>query len=193
MILTCATLCQLSYSEACPSGFVDVDDLRFGVVNGDKEIVVVYRGSDNLMNWIRDLEAFPKHTRSGYLAHHGIVDAVNTVRDKVLAAISGVNKPIVVTGHSLGGGMAAITAQELNARAITFGAPRVWWDMSTPPVFRHTRVVCNDDPVPMIPRLFFQHDESTDVITLEDDGLPVDVEDHLIGHYINRLSAGNYK
>jgi pimeloyl-ACP methyl ester carboxylesterase len=193
MLLACAQLCLLSYSESCPKGFTDVGDLRFGVMSGEEATIVVFRGSANAHNWMRDVEAVPPEcTRTGHFAHRGFVEAVNDLWDHVVQAVSGINHPITFTGHSLGGAVAVLFAEELSVKAITFGSPRIWWDMSEVPAVQHVRVVCDDDPVPMVPHLLFQHDETAEVITLKDGGFPVDPADHFISHYIDRLVAGNY-
>lgn len=184
-----ANLCAQSY-EGGPN-FYDVGDLRFGVVDCGSVVVVTFRGSDNGMNWLRDLEAIPAVSKSGRYAHHGFVSAMNTLWPEVSARLSSniCEKPVVFTGHSLGGAIAVLFAEYLQTQAVTFGCPRVWWAPEQLPVVNHVRVVCDDDPIPKIPAIMFRHDDTDAIIRLDDPGLPIDPADHVISHYIERLEA----
>ena len=190
MIKTYAQLCAASYDDSAP-GFTNINDLRFGVVDAGDVVIVVFRGSSNVLNWIRDCSALPTRTRSGHYAHGGFVGSMEALRGAVAEQLAGHTKPIVYTGHSLGGAIAALFAQESTARAVTFGCPRVWWTPSAAPSIEHTRVICDDDPVPMIPHCLFKHDLTESVITLADqDGEWVNPEDHFITHYLARMAEG---
>lgn len=184
-----ARLCQESYEGGAQ--FVDVDDLRFGVIDRGESIAVVFRGSANLHNWLLDVEAFPCVTEGGHLAHHGFVSAVEKLRDVVAAKLPQDGRPVIYTGHSLGGAIAAIFAQETGSQAVTFGCPRVWWFKDEPPVINHVRVICDDDPVPLVPRFSFQHDKTEAILLLTDhDRDLINPQDHCIGNYVERLQKG---
>ena len=187
--LELAQLCQRSYDGGVE--FTNVRDLAFGVIDCGDATVVVFRGSDNALNWLRDCSAVPERTRSGHYAHEGFVGAMDDLRDAVAARLPVGGKPIIYTGHSLGGAIAVLFAQEAGERAVTFGCPRVWWAPSATPSIDHVRVICDDDPVPMVPRIFFKHDLTEQVIVLNDhDGELVNPEDHFVDHYVDRLTKG---
>jgi predicted lipase len=102
-------------------------------------IFIAFRGSETLENWIDDLsfgfvdypfcEACEVHT-GFYSAHQA---AMQQVTDAVVDILK--QKPflrrIVVTGHSLGGALATLTALDLKSAnfgtvyTITFGSPRI--------------------------------------------------------------------
>jgi len=106
-------------------------------------IVISFRGSDNLENWIKDLD-FPKQTAypkcSGCKIHGGFLSAWTEVQDQVILEVLRLLKvmpdaKVFVTGHSLGAAMAVLCAAELGASehslgkkieaVYTFGQPRV--------------------------------------------------------------------
>lgn len=185
MINDCARLCQQSYQDDYG---VDVGDLRFAVEDRGAYAIVVFRGSDNVLNWLRDLEAIPARTRDGHWAHQGFVGAFDRLWGRVTHALAILGKPAIFTGHSLGGAIAVLFAEALYCQAVTFGCPRVWWRPGEPPRINHIRVICDDDPVPGVPRLLFQHDEGAVEVVLNDrDGELVNPEDHRMAHYLARL------
>jgi hypothetical protein len=135
------------------------------------EIVVAARGSSNLLNWLTNLNfAFIDTSLvSGGQFHEGFHDAWNELSAGVSGAIAGAlaNNPsyrIVVTGHSLGGAVAAVAGAYLRADGhavdiYTYGAPRVGNDVISDfisnqagPEYRITHL---DDPVPRLPPITF--------------------------------------
>jgi len=106
----------------------------------DNVIVVAFRGSENLKNWIANLNfskaaAYPEC--NGCMVHGGFYDSMKalypTIRNEV--ARRRLDLPtarLVVTGHSLGAALAVLTANELHYgeglvvdAVYTFGEPRV--------------------------------------------------------------------
>jgi predicted lipase len=106
-------------------------------------VVISFRGSDNLENWIKDLD-FPKKTAypkcTDCEIHGGFLDAWTEVQDEVLQAVETLlnvmpDAKVFVTGHSMGAAMAVLCAAELGASShslgkkieavYTFGQPRV--------------------------------------------------------------------
>ena len=102
------------------------------------EIVVAFRGTDNLENWIENLKSavmVPYAGCSGCEVADGFNDAWSRLSQQVVGAVQnlgGTDVPLVVTGHSLGAAMAALAAfqlkgmgYELSRPVYTFGQPRV--------------------------------------------------------------------
>ena len=101
-------------------------------------IVVAFRGSVDIANWILNLEAvrisYP--LCSGCSVHNGFNEGYNSVKSSVEATIDNLRRKytsakIMVTGHSLGGALAVMAAAHLQDRynlvemLYTLGQPRV--------------------------------------------------------------------
>ena len=128
------------------------------VMSNDDCIIVVYRGSqappnlEGIKDWMVDFnvtpfpplialnaQAFPPSWwQSGVVVSNGTYLALQSVYSDVLDAIqaqqgsSNNNKKVFITGHSLGGGLAIMTAYQLYradsilaAGVYTFGGPKV--------------------------------------------------------------------
>ena len=127
--------------------------------------VVSFRGTENEQDWKTNLRYsltpvdFPQaegREPTGKV-HQGFRDAFRSVRDQVdryLPCAEGL--PIFITGHSLGGALAALAAAHWSGWGLmacyTFGAPRVgnkgFSSSLRIPVYR---VVNPLDPVPLVP------------------------------------------
>ena len=104
-----------------------------------KGIIVSFRGSSNIANWISNLSfnqvSYPKC--NGCKVHNGFYSAWNLAKSTLLKNIQDLraahrDAPIYVTGHSLGGALAALAAAELKSiygaglnSIYTYGEPRV--------------------------------------------------------------------
>lgn len=100
------------------------------LVNKDA-LIVAFKGSDPLVvaNWITDADALPNVDG----VHSGFAEAVDAiwVKLEVMMRKHGSRK-VFFTGHSLGGALAVVAAQRVEAKlgvevdaVVTFGAPRV--------------------------------------------------------------------
>jgi hypothetical protein len=183
MIKTCASLCRESYVSNS-LGFMTVGDLRFGVrvIDGVKYIII--RGTANAKNWLRDAQVFPVRSCGGYLAHRGFVNAYRALCSGGLPTEH--NTDVVATGHSLGGAIATLLAEHIGCKLVTFGSPRVYWRFGSAPRLDHARVICDDDPVPMIPRLLYSHRCEPTVLCDQDHQI-INIADHDIDVYMGRL------
>ncbi|PHU14478.1 hypothetical protein BC332_15683 [Capsicum chinense] len=116
-----------------------------GVAPDLNAIVIAFRGTQatSIQNWIADL--FWKQLDIEYpgmenaMVHHGFYSAYHntTLRPGVLSAVKRAKElhghiPIMVTGHSMGGAMAAFCGLDLtvnygsrNVSVMTFGQPRI--------------------------------------------------------------------
>jgi hypothetical protein len=173
-----AQLCEASYDPNDPR-FREAKDMRFGVIEGN----LVIRGTANTRNVWRDITALPWQSRSGGAVHYGFAHAAEKVRSALtsaeVAAIRG------ASGHSLGGAAALLLARELQVPVVTFGCPRLDFRWCAPTLTKHDRYVCDDDPVPMIPRFLYTHQAEPIILADRDGG--IDVKDHGIAVYVRRL------
>lgn len=109
-----------------------------GFSHGLNSIVVVFRGSSNIQNWILNIGT----TRSSYSlcagcsVHTGFLSGYNLVATAVKAAVQSLKAKyrgakLVVTGHSLGGSLAILCTADLKSvfgsvdLTFTYGQPRV--------------------------------------------------------------------
>ncbi|KAF2574784.1 hypothetical protein F2Q70_00005887 [Brassica cretica] len=137
-----------------------------GVAKDLNAIIIAFRGTQehSIQNWVSDL--FWKQLDLNYpdmpdaMVHHGFYSAYHntTLRPAVLGAVQrakisyGANINIIVTGHSMGGAMAAFCGLDLvvnegeeNVQVMTFGQPRVgnaafasYYSLLVPNTFRIT-------------------------------------------------------
>lgn len=146
------------------TGFVAVDSTN-------SLIVVSFRGSASIKNWIADLDFATVTTDicSGCTAHQGFWDSWTEARSGVLAAVKSAaasypNYKIVAVGHSLGGAIADLAAAEMRQSGYTvalytFGSPRIAGpklsDFITNQPGGNYRVTHYNDPVPRLPPISF--------------------------------------
>lgn len=144
------------------TGFVAADDTN-------RLIVISFRGSHSLDNWITNLQLDLIKTDlcPGCTAHHGFWQSWLDSRKAVLDAIKGSanTRPgykIVATGHSLGGAIASIAAAQLrnggyDVALYTFGAPRIAGsklsDYISGQKGGNYRITHWNDPIPRLPPL----------------------------------------
>ena len=140
----------------------------------DGNIVVAFRGSSNLDNWIADLSfkqvsAYPKC--NGCEVHGGFyADWValmpGIVNETLRLHKEQPNAQLFVTGHSLGAALAVLAASELHytqgltiTAVYTYGEPRVgnkaFKDFYNQGTHLSWRITHNKDPVPKLPPTAF--------------------------------------
>ncbi|KAF5009386.1 hypothetical protein FDECE_4399 [Fusarium decemcellulare] len=145
-------------------GYVATDPTR-------KEIVLSFRGSSNIRNWLANLDFGQSDCTltSNCGVHTGFQNAWNEVASKAKAAISSALKSnptykVIATGHSLGGAVATIGAANLRAGGTpvdiyTYGSPRVGNSELAAFISNQAggeyRVTHGRDPVPRLPPLVF--------------------------------------
>ncbi|KAJ7727598.1 alpha/beta-hydrolase [Mycena metata] len=181
------TLVQ-SFSVGPTQGFIARDDTR-------QEIVVSFRGSFNLADVATDINIFlvplvsPGLTET-FNVHSGFLAAYNDVAEVVLTTVKAQlaefpTYAVVVTGHSLGGALAALGASALKTafptaslKLYTFGQPRtgdanfVAFVESTIGVENIFRAVHTFDGVPTIlPRALGYEHHSTEYWQFKDPDL----------------------
>jgi hypothetical protein len=100
---------------------------------GDRITVVAFRGTEpgERIDLRQDSRFWPSSWGSGAHVHTGFAEAFRLVQDEFLGALRGVSGRLLLTGHSLGAGLATLAASVVPAdrRAqillCTFGSPRV--------------------------------------------------------------------
>ena len=139
-------------------------------------IIVSFRGSSNIRNWISDfnfpLTEYSKAGCSGCEVHTGFLNSYSSISGSVLSCLSLLHNKypqgtVVVTGHSLGGAQAvlgAIDAQQAGytSHLYTYGCPRVGNPnfvnfLNSEITSANIRAVYNDDPVPNLPPIAFKY------------------------------------
>jgi len=103
-----------------------------------KGIVLAFRGSSNIQNWIINLSTNQvAYSRcSNCKVHNGFYTGYNLVKTAMLSQIQALkalyrDAPVYITGHSLGGALASLSAPDIKdsygpiAGFYTFGEPRV--------------------------------------------------------------------
>lgn len=142
-------------------------DTQLFVASDDEITVVCFRGTQEKRDWLTDLDSAridyerPDGTNTKWQVHRGFWTAYALVADRLLEAIEGFGrKPLLITGHSLGGALAAIAALDLagrcsSSRVYTFGQPRVgdayFVGALDNAVLGYHRFVNNNDVVPRVP------------------------------------------
>ena len=146
------------------SRFVAADETECFVAWTPAAVVVAFRGTASPGDWLADLNI--QSTKRDYgIVHRGFYTAFKAVEPQLRAALGGVaGRPIVLTGHSLGGALAAVAAAEWAdafpvASLYTYGQPATGKHgfanfLAAKYPDRIFRVVNDDDIVPQVPPTF---------------------------------------
>jgi Lipase (class 3) len=167
--LKCSVLCQMAYDGdadtvaaflKAPAHGKAVGDVFCIVCDMDPQFVI-FRGTASIGGWLLDLDAAPMYS-ARFLngkVHQGFNEAFNEIASWLYERLR-TDRPIQITGHSLGAAIATLASQWLaNAKAghvilpvYTFGSPRVG-DGAFAAAYAPTqyRVVNDLDPIPHVP------------------------------------------
>lgn len=118
--------------------FIDVVPFNAGnaqaiFVEHEKYVVMAFRGTDEIRDWVDNVKAFPIKELFGDF-HSGFWECANNVWEGIWAAYQESRRteirPLFITGHGLGGAMATIAAARLVhqdlpfSNVYSFGQPR---------------------------------------------------------------------
>jgi pimeloyl-ACP methyl ester carboxylesterase len=141
--------------------FFDAGSTQGALLLGDGFAVLAFRGTADLRDWLTNVRVAPVTWPGGGRVHDGFARGLDQVWRDVEAELGALDVPAFVTGHSLGGALATLSAaRHPFAAAYTFGAPRVgdeaFWRTQRTPLFR---VVNDRDLVARVPprRLGYTH------------------------------------
>lgn len=140
----------------------DKNETQAMLLENENSLFLAFRGTEpkRIKDIKTDLNAVIRHCNSGGKIHTGFnnafaeiaLDLQNTLNQQAYK-----QKPLYITGHSLGGALATIAAKKLThaggiAACYTFGSPRVgdteWTSNIKTPIYR---VVNAHDPVTLVP------------------------------------------
>lgn len=138
--------------------------------------ILAFRGSESLTDWMINFTALPVPYHGNFV-HAGFALALGAVWDQLRIWFSDrvKSKPLLITGHSLGGAMAELAAVRLadseftDVSLITFGKPNTFLKNSSPRLDYLTHqisVVSGSDLVTRVPRFLYKPSQSQDKIYL---------------------------
>lgn len=180
----------------------------FGVGDHEGEAFVILKGTASGFDALTDLNAGITRAKSGGQVHQGFQYTFESYLPQLQGFLAAVAKRknvkvIHCVGHSLGGALATLTADWLNANSsvpvklYTFGSPRVGFPFYANDVTDRVvadniyRVYHKTDPVPMVPTWPFTHIPDTGTDYLLNSGLALlPWEYHKMENYISSVSSG---
>jgi pimeloyl-ACP methyl ester carboxylesterase len=131
---------------------------RLMIVILDNYLVVAFCGTDDVQDWLFNLNYRQTETDNGCRVHEGFDLAYRSLKRDINYYVNKFpDKRLVVTGHSLGGAIAtryALDCNHTNAVCVTFGAPRIGPDIKPYTRIRIIRYVNDADIVPHLPPCF---------------------------------------
>jgi triacylglycerol lipase len=148
----------------------------------DKDIgfdVLVFRGTQQARDWLFNLSALPIFY-GGRWVHSGFAAAHTSIWRQIKTCINP-KKRLLITGHSLGGGLAELSAVKLakecdykNISLITFGKPNTFLKRKNRYAMGHLEahlsVISGSDIVAKIPKFFYCPDANQMSLYLANDG-----------------------
>ncbi|MFD1954176.1 lipase family protein [Paenibacillus thailandensis] len=153
---------------------------RFGfVIESEQAGIVAFRGTSSVTDWVSDFIAqqIPyRPVKNAGSTHKGFTDLYMSARESLFVLLDRLpqDKPLFITGHSLGGALSTLAALDIasnkpftNPIVYTFGAPRV----GDPAFVRsyngrigtHWRFQNEYDIVPHLPPIIYQQPNTDNV------------------------------
>ena len=124
------------WGEDCDITFINVESTQCALLANATEIVVAFRGTEQrLEDWIVDLDFSLTAGPLPGSVHEGFYDGLSLVwsslDERVRGLLAARPRELFVTGHSLGGALAALAAAQWRREGVlvdgvyTYGQPRV--------------------------------------------------------------------
>ena len=170
-----ASLCKRAYHEVTVADAgTDTQVLVIADADDAATVYVAFRGTQNGRDVVTDINVADTHPAWADAAHPklrlhaGFSKAWSAVRDRVFERIAGASN-VVMTGHSLGGALAAIASLDASLTLVpprtiacyTYGAPQagdmLFTDAFDRRVARSVRVYTPLDPIPKALSTQFVH------------------------------------
>lgn len=135
---------------------------------------LVFRGTSSIGDWLFNLTAIPAYYNRRW-SHGGFSAAHKSVWKRIRRLLSP-NKKLVITGHSLGGALAELSAWACrdfkDVTMITFGKPNVFVRGSKKKMKHRLQIsyVSGSDVVARIPKLGFEPDANQDLVYFDNWG-----------------------
>ncbi len=115
------------------ASFLDIGDTQGFIAEADGVLLIAFRGSESLGDWISNMDIALTPFGNFGLVHSGFLRSYEAVRSQVITAAQAAqtkNEAIWLTGHSLGGALAGLAAADLSLLGLTpgvhtFGQPRL--------------------------------------------------------------------
>lgn len=169
------------------------DAQAFLAVWADKAILT-FRGTTSARDWAADLW-FLRGRLEGVRVHRGFRRKLRKLWDLIgpeLESFVGPARPVWVTGHSLGGALAALAGLRYPfEEVVTFGAPRAGLRLgSVCQARRHVRYHNGADPIVLVPPAWMGYRHHGEVRRITDPLGPNPAYDHSIVYYAEILEMG---
>lgn len=187
------TLAKMS-AEAYDHASFSVHECEASIKFTDDLQIVAFRGTEagslvkgaGWFDVLRDARVLPWYDKDAGFAHAGFLKGGQRAAE-FLAGILPHDRPVILTGHSLGGAVALVCAVKLHAKGfnvaewVGFASPKVQLSSKQYP-FKQTNYRHGADIVPLLPSLPFYRHNCPLVRVLPSDGLP-NWLDHNVDYY----------
>lgn len=158
------------------------------------EVLITFRGSDGVGDWLRNFLAFPCRGKYAKLGHYGFVRAgeraIATGLPLWIKRLYGKDTPITFAGHSKGVESlpCALMFKDLGFNVkewVGFGCPRIWVSKDPLP-FPATNYIIHGDIVPLVAP-WFNHRGKVVYLKRVVPTLYPGFENHHVELYVKRL------
>lgn len=95
-------------------------------INGKEFGILVFRGSDELTDWVYNLDIFMTNWYSGGKVYRGFKTAFDNIWPEIEKIMTDLNLPFFYTGHSLGAGLSILASSKKSPiAAYIYGSPKI--------------------------------------------------------------------